>query len=52
MDKFKEHMNHNVGVGGIHCECCNPYHGKDKKFLNRLARTKLKEETRKEIEAE
>lgn len=52
MDKFKEVQNSCCGVGGINCTCCNPYYGKTKKFLNKIARSILKRITKKEIEKE
>jgi len=48
MDEFKAEMNRRVGGGGIHCQCCNKYFGKDRKKLRRLARrvaNKIKFET-------
>jgi len=38
MDDFKANMNKRLGVGGLHCHCCNPYFGKDRKKLRRMAR--------------
>ena len=48
MDIFKAEMNRRTGVGGIHCDCCNPYFGKEKRILNKMARQRLKRELRKE----
>lgn len=42
MDAFRRHQNRRVQVGGLHCSCCNYYHGKDKPILNRWARRDLK----------
>jgi hypothetical protein len=47
MDKFKSKMNQRCEVGGMKCSCCNPYHGKDKKKLNRIARRSLKRDDAK-----
>jgi len=41
-DRFKKIMHKTCGKGGIYCECCNTYNGKEKNKLNRLARTRLK----------
>ena len=48
MDLFKAEMNRRCDVGGIHCHCCNPFRGKDKKMLNRMTRKKLKNDVKKE----
>lgn len=49
MDDFKKCMNQKCDIGGVHCDCCNPYHGKSKPLLNRIARRKLKQQTSNEI---
>ena len=49
MDKFRQAMSNQCGWGGFRCPCCNCYHGKTKKKLNRLARAKIKAEVFKEI---
>lgn len=53
MDAFIKAQHHHLGKGGIHCPCCNNLAktGKDNvdKKLNRLARAKIKSDTRKEI---
>ena len=49
-DLYKNEMNLLCGVGGIHCHCCNPFKGSRKKWLNRLARRRLKEKMKKEID--
>jgi len=43
-DTYKRKLAHFCGYGGLHCECCNNYHGKNKKKLNRLARARLKDQ--------
>lgn len=43
MDDFRREQNKAVGVGGIHCYCCNDYHGKNKPVLNRLVRRRIKQ---------
>lgn len=50
MDIFKAEMNRRTGVGGIHCDCCNPYFNgkKEKRILNKLARQRLKRDMKKE----
>ena len=50
MDIFKAEMNRRCGVGGIHCDCCNPYFNgkKEKRILNKLARQRLKRDLKKE----
>jgi hypothetical protein len=52
MDKFRAKQNNECDVGGVKCRCCNGYHDKDKPMLNQIARSKLKQEDRKEIEEE
>jgi hypothetical protein len=49
MDEFKKCMNQACSIGGVHCDCCNPYQGKNKPKLNRIARRKLKQQTSNEI---
>jgi len=54
MDNFKKAQNHDLGIGGIHCYCCNNKarknrHKKVDKTLNRSARAKMKVEADKEI---
>lgn len=48
MDKFRKAQHKHVCVGGIHCHCCNQYHGKNKRKLNRQARATLKSQDKKE----
>lgn len=43
-DKYKKIMHKRSGKGGIHCDCCNKYHGKERKILNLLARRRLDQE--------
>ena len=49
MDDYKTQLQLKCSVGGIHCACCNPYFGKDKKMLNRMARTMLKRNLQKDL---
>ena len=54
MDAFNKAQHHHLGIGGVHCPCCNNLartrnDNVDKK-LNRLARAKIKVETYKEID--
>ena len=51
MDIFKLSMTHHTGIS-LHCPCCNNYHGKDKKKLNRMARAKLKKLKQQELKQE
>lgn len=37
-DTVKKEMGRRCGVGGPTCTCCNPYHGKGRKVLNRQVR--------------
>lgn len=37
-DMFRRQLDRRVSWGGVHSEDCNPYHGKNKPLLNRLAR--------------
>jgi len=55
MDAFKHYMFKDIGPGGFKCPCCNRSRGKTKNShvgkgnrLNKKARRKLKEETKKE----
>jgi len=50
MDEFKAIMHTCVGIGGLHCPCCNDYHGKTKNRMDRLARRTLKKSDRKVAE--
>lgn len=55
MDAYKTELNKGCQVGGLFCSCCNDYHGKDKKKLNRIARRRLKradEKTTKAVDTE
>ena len=47
MDSFKVKQMSYVGIGGMKCYCCNDWFGKNKYKLNKLARQKIKNETRK-----
>ena len=56
MDAFKRHMFDHVGVGGLKCPCCNSTRGKTASnhvgktnYLNKSARRKLKDDTKREI---
>jgi hypothetical protein len=50
MDSFIKAQHHHLGKGGINCSCCNNIarkgHDKVDKKLNRVARAKIKAETR------
>ena len=52
MNEFKQCMMQHIGVGGNKCSCCNQFHGKVKKKLNRMARAKLSINTKKIIDKE
>jgi len=41
-DEFNNQKKKHIGLGGIKCHCCNNFHGKSKKKLNRIARARLK----------
>jgi len=47
-DIFKQLMHDNCSVGGLFCHCCNMWKGKDKKRLNRIVRSMLKQKDLKE----
>ena len=49
MDLLKMHKAKYIGVGGTKCSCCNPYKGRGRKKLNRMARSSLKSSTKKEV---
>lgn len=43
MDEFRKGQQKIVGGGGgMKCDCCNHFKGKDKGMLNRIARRQLK----------
>lgn len=48
-DEFRRRLDEDTGPGGVHCECCNKYFGKERKRLRRLARRQLKQEVRDEV---
>lgn len=41
-DKFRKLLDKRTGPGGVKCNCCNMYYGKERKKLNRIVRTQLK----------
>ena len=47
-DSFRRLLDKKSGLGGVHCQCCNDYHGKEKPKLNRRVRSQIKEEAKKE----
>ncbi len=51
MHSFSERI-YSCGPGGRKCACCNPFHGKSKKKLNRLVRRRLNTFFEKEVRAE
>lgn len=50
-DEYKKEMHCRCGVGGLKCNCCNSYKGKDKPLLNRLVRRTLKHKDNKETKS-
>lgn len=52
MDRLRQYQDDSCGPGGVRCDCCNSYHGKDRKILNRMAKRKLDREIKKDIEKE
>lgn len=40
-DEFRRELD-KFGPGGVKCQCCNPFFGKERKKLRRLARARLK----------
>lgn len=52
MDDFRAKQWEPIGPGGFRCACCNDFHGKKKKMLNKIARKRVKEEIRQRIEKE
>ena len=52
MDDFKKQQLAQTGWGGLHCPCCNEFHGKERALLNRTARAKLKEVDQELIDEE
>jgi hypothetical protein len=51
-DEFRREMDMECDIGGVRCDCCNRYHGKDRRKLNKLARTRVKENTKKMVREE
>lgn len=47
MDAFNKEKHKYLGTNGLHCPCCQHYHGSDQAKLNKVARHRFKEETRK-----
>jgi hypothetical protein len=47
MDQFKSAMQCRCSPGGIFCECCNRWRGKDKYKLRRIVRRKIKLDDKK-----
>lgn len=47
-DEFRREMD-KVGPGGVKCDCCNQFHGKEKSKLNRIVRSRIKSRTATEI---
>lgn len=50
MDRIKAIMHKRCGKGGVDCECCNGFTGKEKPILNRLARRVAKKQDKKEFD--
>lgn len=51
-DIFRRKLDEKTGIGGVHCYCCNDYHGKKKPNLNRKVRHLIKQVDKKEIVTE
>jgi hypothetical protein len=49
-DAFKKIMNKTCGIGGLHCDCCNDFKGKERNKLNQIARSIFRKQTEKEID--
>lgn len=49
MDDYTKKQWNQCGWAGPKCHCCNPYRGKSKKQLNRLARAGLKSDDVREV---
>lgn len=52
MDEFKHGLWKECYIGGPSCPCCNPFVGSLKRRLSRLARKRVKNNTRKLVEQE
>ncbi|MCK9369239.1 hypothetical protein M0R04_04810 [Candidatus Dojkabacteria bacterium] len=48
-DIFRKTLDSLCCVGGVHCNCSTGCRGKDRAILNRLARTKIKQQDQKEF---
>ncbi len=48
-DKFRRELDVICDVGGVKCDCCNPYKGKERKKLRKLARTHLKQDLQNKL---
>jgi len=46
MDIFRRALDQ-VGRGGVHCYCCNGYHGRERKVLRRIIRRQIKQKDAK-----
>ena len=52
VDAFRKKQQDGVSIGGIYCSCCNPWFGKWRAKLNKIARAKLKRSDRNEQQKE
>ena len=50
-DEFRRKLD-TVGKGGVKCDCCNKYHGKHRRLLNKLIRTRLKQRLKQRLNQE
>jgi len=41
-DIFRRMLDFKTGKGGVHCQCCNSYRGKEKSILRRIVRRIIK----------
>lgn len=49
MDNFKIKQLKEIGHGGFKCPCCNTFKGKNKRILNKIVRSNLKLDLKKEL---
>jgi len=51
-DEFRRLLDVKTGVGGVHCDCCNDFKGKQRQQLKRIIRAILKRQLKKETSHE
>ena len=49
-NEIKKLMHRKCGKGGIHCECCNRWHGRIRHRLNQMVRRITKQNDKKSFD--